>query len=168
MADKKDSQGICFIGNIKVRDFLKRKFKGTPGKIIDIHNKKILGQHQGVEFFTIAQREGIEVGGTGPYYVVNKSLKSGNLFVTNNIDDPLLISKQLILHSVRWLAASPKQPLKCGVRIRYRDKIIPCQVLIKHKLITVKLAAGQRAVTPGQVAAFYDQQGIIIGSGIIA
>ena len=168
VADKKDSQGICFIGNIKVRDFLQRKFKGTPGNIIDLHNKKILGQHQGVEFFTIGQREGIEVGGTGPYYVVSKNLRNGDLLVTNNINDDLLFTKKLTVQSVRWLLTEHNVQIKCGVRIRYRDKIIPCQVQIEQDNAQVKLDTKQRAVTPGQIAVFYNEQGIIIGSGIIA
>jgi len=162
-SDKKDSQGICFIGNIKVRDFLKRWLKPTVGKIVDINNKKILGDHIGLEYFTIGQREGIEVGGTGPYYVVDRDFKSGDLLVTNNQEDQLLYQQEFQLDQINWIAKDIRLPLECGFRIRYRDKIIP-GVLDKDNI--VKLVTKQRAVTSGQSAVFYlDDE--VLGSGII-
>lgn len=162
-SDKKDSQGICFIGNIKVRDFLKRWLKPTIGNIVDINNKKILGDHIGLEYFTIGQREGIEVGGTGPYYVVDRDFKTGDLLVTNNQEDQLLYKQEFQLDQINWIAKDIRLPLECGFRIRYRDKIIP-GVLDQNNI--VKLESQQRAVTPGQSAVFYDDDEVL-GSGII-
>ncbi|MFH1668109.1 MAG: tRNA 2-thiouridine(34) synthase MnmA [Candidatus Komeilibacteria bacterium] len=162
-SDKKDSQGICFIGDIKVRDFLKRWLKPTVGKIVDIHHKKILGQHIGLEYFTIGQREGIEVGGTGPYYVVERDFKTGELLVTNKQDDQLLYKQEFQLDQISWIARDVKLPFECGFRIRYRDKIIP-GVLDSNNI--VKLESKQRAVTAGQSAVFY-RDDEVLGSGII-
>jgi len=160
-ASKKDSQGICFIGNIKVRDFLKRYIKGTPGNIVDMDNK-IVGKHEGVEFFTIGQREGLDVGGTGPYYVVSRNLKTGELKVTKNPEDKALFQKEIKLEDINWINKPKKFPLNCGVRIRYRHAIVDCKV--EEDKITFK--EEQKAVTPGQSAAIYLQDKLI-GSGII-
>ncbi len=163
-ATKKDSQGICFIGNIKVRDFLKRYIKGIAGNIIDM-NGKIVGKHEGVEFFTIGQREGLDVGGTGPYYVVSRNMKTGDLTVTNNVDDEALYSKEIKVTDINWIN-KPKFPWIGGVRIRYRHAIVNCEVLEKNKEIYIIFKDKQKAVTPGQSAAFYDDDKLI-GSGII-
>jgi len=163
-ATKKDSQGICFIGNIKVRDFLKRYIKGTPGSIIDMEGR-LVGKHNGVEFFTIGQREGLDVGGTGPYYVVKRNIKTGDLQVTSNPDDPALYKQKLTLNNINWIN-KPKLPWSGGVRIRYRHPIVDCVVEARGNNLVVTFKDKQKAITPGQSAAFYDLDKLL-GSGII-
>jgi tRNA-uridine 2-sulfurtransferase len=164
-ASKKDSQGICFIGNIKIRDFLKRYIKGTAGNILDMNGKKV-GQHKGVEFFTVGQREGLDVGGTGPYYVVNRNIKTGDLQVTNNPDDPALYKEEITITNISWINKPKSFPWQGGVRIRYRHPIVNCKIDIKGNDIIMIFDEDQKAITPGQSAAFYDDDKLI-GSGII-
>lgn len=163
-ASKKDSQGICFIGNIKVRDFLQRYIKGTAGNILDMKGK-IIGQHQGVEFYTIGQREGLDIGGTGPFYVVKRNLKTGDLIVTDNPDDNALYTSEVKLNNVSWIN-KPQLPWKGSVRIRYRHPVVACDLIDNNNLL-IKFKDKQKAVTPGQSAAFYDNDKLI-GSGIIS
>jgi len=164
-ADKKDSQGICFIGNIKVRDFLKRYIKGTPGQIID-QQGNILGQHQGLEFFTIGQREGLDVGGTGPYYVMARDFKTKQLIVTNNPDDPGLYKSSCEVIDLSWILKPKNLPWQGGIRIRYRHPIMSGQLIKQGDKYIVEFIEPQKAITPGQSAAFY-QDDILLGSGII-
>ncbi|MCR4279896.1 MAG: tRNA 2-thiouridine(34) synthase MnmA, partial [Candidatus Komeilibacteria bacterium] len=123
-AKKKDSQGVCFIGQIKVSDYLKRKMKGTKGNIVDINSKAVLGKHVGLEFFTTGQRQGIEVGGTGPYYVVERKFSTGELFVTTDHDDPKLYRTEFLLTDVRWITHAPALPWSGSIRIRYQHALI--------------------------------------------
>lgn len=164
-ATKKDSQGICFIGNIKVRDFLQRYIKGTAGSILDM-NGKVIGKHQGVEFYTIGQREGLDIGGTGPYYVVKRNLKTGDLIVTDKPDDEALYTNEVKLNSVSWIN-EPKLPWQGDVRIRYRHPVVACEVIQDNENLLVKFKDKQKAVSPGQSAAFYANDKLI-GSGIIS
>lgn len=101
-AQKKESMGLCFVGKIRLKDFLEQKLKPKTGEIIDQFGKKI-GKHPGLHNFTIGQRQGIKVGGGGPYFVVKKDLKHNILYVTNNSSDPSLLTKEVQLHSVNWI-----------------------------------------------------------------
>src|SRR6185437_11231803 len=111
-AEKRESMGLCFVGRIRLKDFLEQKLKPKPGKIID-QDGKVVGQHQGLHTYTIGQRQGIKVGGGGPFYVVRKDLKKNILYVTNNPNDKALNVEELEIHSVNWIdgtASSDKRP----------------------------------------------------------
>lgn len=159
--DIPESQEICFI-QTTINDFLKKHLKLKPGRIVDPKGK-IIGKHQGLHFYTIGQRKGIELP-KGPFYVLDKDLKRNLLIVTQNEKD--LYKKELIAKNVNWIE-SPKLPLKVMAKIRYRHK--PASTVIsrqKNNRIKVVFAKPQRAITPGQSVVFYQGQEVL-GGGII-
>ena len=161
-ADKPDSQGICFIGEIDIKYFLKKNIPVKPGPVLTTSGKKI-GRHDGLAFYTIGQRQGLGIGGGIPYYVAAKNFKTNTLLVAEGPYDEKLFSSDVKISGVNWISGqAPKFPLKCGVRIRYRQKSQKC-IVEKGMII---FAEPQRAVTPGQSAVFY-KGGEILGGGTI-
>ncbi len=156
----RESQEICFIPE-KSEQFLKKNLKTKKGKIID-EKGRVLGEHQGLWFYTIGQRKGIGLGG-GPYYVIKKNSKSNVLIVSK--DETLLFQKIIELKKVNWLR-KVKLPLKVKAKIRYGQKEALAKVYSKNKKIILEFEKSQRAITPGQSAVFY-QQGELLGGGII-
>ncbi|HMN18994.1 MAG TPA: tRNA 2-thiouridine(34) synthase MnmA [Candidatus Moranbacteria bacterium] len=166
--DKDDSQGLCFTPEKYPTEFLKRNLQLTPGKIIDTAGK-VLGEHQGLELYTIGQRKGINIGGTGPYYVVDRDFGANALVVTNNESDPLILRKGMKVKMTNWVAFEPKLPLKALVKIRYRHPNVACLVERAEgdDVYEVRFSEPQRAVTIGQSAVFYGEDGEIYGGGSI-
>lgn len=164
-ADKKDSQGICFVGKVGIKDFLGNYVKTKPGNIID-ENGQIIGQHEGAIFYTIGQRHGLDVGGGLPYYVIGKDMKKNEVYVSTNLDDENLWSDELKLTDVHWIN-SPSKLSKLSVRTRYRAPLVECEIKQVGKALQVKLNQPIRAVTSGQSAVFYDKD-ICLGGGIIS
>ena len=162
----KESQEICFIKNT-LKDFLKRYLKENPGKIVDMHGK-ILGKHQGLWFYTIGQRKGMELAG-GPYYVVDKDLKKNQLVVSDKKKD--LMKKELIVKNINWLSSKePKLPLKVRAKIRY-GHLHPAAAAQIHRIgagkrYKVIFSSCQRAITPGQSIVFYRGQELLGGAVI--
>jgi tRNA-specific 2-thiouridylase len=166
-ADKKDSQGICFIGRIDLKSFLARKIPRHPGPIVTIDGR-VIGRHQGVAPFTIGQRHGLDVGGGTPYYVVEKDIKRNALVVVAGAENRSLYSKKLIAREEHWISGlAPKLPLRCRARIRYRQ---PLQSAVVRREkgggLEVAFAKPQRAITPGQFVAFY-KGAVCLGGGVI-
>ncbi len=160
-----ESQDICFLSGDH-NDFLRRKIKAIVGEIKTLDGK-IIGKHQGLPFYTLGQRRGIEIGGTGPYYVVKMDYKNNILYVSNNKDDPALYSKEFVVDNVNWINSDlEKLPLKCEVVIRYGHKPINCIVFKKGDKYLVKLNKSERAITPGQSAVFYHNKEVL-GGGVI-
>ncbi len=166
--ERKESQGVCFVGDESVVDFLKKKIKVEPGEIVDINTKKAVGEHSGLSFYTIGQRQGIGVGGIGPYYVVSLDFKRNKLWVTNKAGDPLLFGKGFIVRDLSWVAGKkPKLPFPCRVRIRYGHPSQKAELKASNKArIRVEFCKAQRAITPGQAAVFYNKKELL-GGGII-
>jgi len=161
--DIPESQEICFIGN-SINSFLKKYLKEKKGDIVDLENKKKIGEHNGLWFYTIGQRKGIK-SSYGPYYVVKKDFKKNLLFVSKNKKD--LFKKKFIVKEVNWISGKcPKMPLEAKVKIRSRHK--PRLALIKKtkKGCQIKFQKPQSAITPGQSAVFYNNNELI-GGGII-
>ena len=170
----KKSVEICFVQKT-INDFLKKYLKKKPGKIIDSRGK-ILGEHDGLWFYTIGQRRGIKLPG-GPYYVLNKNVKKDFLIVTKNEKD--LYKKELIVKNVNWISGKkPKLPLGVLAKIRYRHSPSLAMLIYNLKLKTyiIKFQKPQRAITPGQSVVFYlpvkklirlDKGEELIGGGII-
>ena len=159
-----ESQEICFV-QTTINDFLKRHLKLKPGMIIDSEGK-VLGQHQGLAFYTTGQRKGIKLAG-GPYYVLDKDFKKNLLIVTKNEKD--LYKRELIAKNVNWIGGiGPKLPLKIKARIRYRHPPAPATITntLNPKAYTLKFNKPQRAITPGQSVVFYQGQELV-GGGII-
>ena len=164
VADKKDSTGICFVGEVDMREFLKEHIPEAPGEIVTAEGK-VVGKHDGVAFYTIGQRHGLNVGGGTPYYVVEKKPETKQLIVSSNFH-PALFKKELIAGQVNWFR-SVSSPLRCQARIRYRQPVAFCRVTIQDDgRTTVVFDEPQRAVTPGQSIVFYDGEEML-GGGII-
>jgi tRNA-specific 2-thiouridylase len=155
-ADKKESMGICFVGKVGIKDFLKQYVDGQPGAIVDQAGKRI-GTHDGAVFYTIGQRHGLEVGGGLPYYVTGKNMDKNEVHVTTDLQDEKLWSRQLKLASAHWIKDEPKDAHKLSVRTRHRAKLIPVKLLNKssNSQWTAELEEDVRAITPGQSAVFY-------------
>ena len=160
-ADKKDSQGICFVGKVGIKEFLSQYVKTESGLIINQSGKE-LGEHEGAIFYTIGQRHGLNVGGGLPYYVSSKDMKSNTVYVTTDLNDKNLWSKNINLEDIHWINEKPDESKKYKVRLRYRGPLVDCQISDK-KLI---LDDEQKAIAAGQSAVLYDGDQVL-GGGII-
>jgi len=160
VAETPESQEICFVPDA-VNEFLKRYFKLKPGNIVDV-SEKVLGEHQGLIFYTIGQRKGIGLP-QGPYWVKDKDFEKNILVVTKNEKD--LSKKELFFREANWLSGkSPKFPLKALAKIRYRSKLVPVAIFKNNRVVFTK---PQRAITPGQSVVFYKGEELL-GGGIIS
>ncbi|MEM8844197.1 MAG: tRNA 2-thiouridine(34) synthase MnmA [Pseudomonadota bacterium] len=171
VADKKDSTGICFIGERKFRDFLMNYLEDIQGDILDTEGN-ILGKHQGVTFFTIGQRQGLGIGGLAnsndePWYVVDKNMKRNELIVAQGNEHPYLFNSSLMLENMHWIDKQVSSPTSVTAKIRYRQAPQPCKInLINDHNHQLDFDTPQRAVTPGQYAVLYDGE-VCLGGGII-
>ena len=168
VAQKKDSQEICFISSKSHNDFLKKYLQLKPGDIKDMSGN-ILGKHNGLPLYTLGQRKGIELGGDGPYYVAKLDYKKNILYVINNHDDLNIFEDTFILESSNWISGDePKMPFETEVVLRYHHDSVKCIVKTHDKNnYIVKLEKPERAITPGQSAVFYKGDEVL-GGGIIS
>lgn len=160
--EKRDSQEICFIAT-DLYGFLKARIKAGAGPIITVNGKKI-GEHRGLAYYTIGQRKGLSIGGTGPYYVVKKDFKKNTLIVANPLakgQGKDLLQKEMIVKNVNWISAKPDNG-KCQVKIRSLAKM--AEATIKGNKIVFNKP--QRAIASGQSAVFYSKDELL-GGGII-
>lgn len=171
-AKKKDSTGICFIGERKFRDFLARYLPAKPGPIMTVDGQEI-GQHDGLMYHTLGQRKGLRIGGTRegsdePWYVVDKDVENNILIVAQGHEHPRLMSAGLIAQQLDWVSREPlTQPVRCVVKTRYRQEDIPCTVTpLGDDKISVRFDNPVAAVTPGQSAVFYQDE-VCLGGGVI-
>lgn len=166
-AQKKDSQGICFVGKVGIKEFLQAFVKTEPGKIID-HYGKVIGEHDGALFYTIGQRHGLNVGGGLPYYVVGKDMSKNEVYVTADLQDEDLWSQNLRLTDLHWINGAPQTNKTYQIRTRYRASLITASNLVftDDGTLQLDLADEVRAVTPGQSAVIYDGQRVV-GGGIV-
>lgn len=167
-AAKPESQDICFLSGPH-NDFLKRYLTLKPGPIKLLDTGEIIGQHQGLPLYTIGQRHGIEIGGTGPYYVARLDYASGTLFVVKQWDESILYAPGLTCQENNWLSGkAPAYPYRCQAVIRYGHPAVLCTIKKGKKTgqLAVSFKKPQRAVTPGQSIVFY-QKKQVLGGGII-
>lgn len=163
VATKPDSQGLCFIGDIDFRSFIKQYITADPGPML-LSDGTPLGQHQGLPYYTIGQRQGIGIGGSGPYYVVEKRVQDNTLIIARGVDHPSLFSTWCRFSAAHWVSGQrPADIFHCSVKIRYRSPDIPCTVQGDR----IIFADPARAVTPGQYVVFYDNA-IVLGGGVIS
>ncbi len=170
-ADKKDSTGICFIGERKFKAFLQEYLLAQPGDIFT-EDGVLVGQHDGLMYYTIGQRKGIQVGGVKshaeqPWYVLRKNIKDNELVIGQGHDNPALFQVQLICESIHWISENtPDFPLECTAKVRYRQQDTACVISQQSEKIVVSFKQPQRAITPGQSVVFY-QGSHCLGGGII-
>ena len=171
-AKKKDSTGICFIGERKFKDFLARYLPAQPGNIRTVEGD-IIGRHDGLMYHTLGQRKGLGIGGVKgageeAWYVVEKDLVNNELIVAQGHDHSALLSTGLIAQQLHWVDRQPiRESLRCTVKTRYRQTDVPCTIEpIDDESIKVIFDEPQIAVTPGQSAVFYLDE-VCLGGGII-
>ncbi len=165
---KKDSTGICFIGERPFREFLNRYLPKAPGRMVDEKGRTV-GEHIGLAFYTIGQRKGIGLGGPGgPWYVAEKRLKENELVVVRGHEHPLLLKRTLQAGEPSWIAGTPPSaPSSHSAKTRYRQADAPCTLTrAVESEIKVEFPAPQWAVTPGQSVVLYDGE-VCLGGGII-
>ncbi len=163
---KKDSQGICFIGKINVAEFLKEHVKARVGEIVN-PSGETLGQHSGLPFYTIGQREGMGLGGDGPYYVVAKDFDANKLIVSNDKKDSILWRSEFTVGELSWTNKEPNFPLKTGVAIRYHHPDFAGLIeMAESGKLRITFDTPQRAITPGQSAVIYKGDELL-GGGVI-
>jgi tRNA-specific 2-thiouridylase len=165
-AAKKDSQGICFVGQIGIREFLSQYVQQQAGPIIDKKSGKILGQHDGAIFYTIGQRHGLDLGGGLPYYVVGKDMDTNEVYVTTDLNDDTLWKPALSLIHTHWINGEPTSG-SVTIRVRHRAALVPATISISGDSATLALGASERTVAAGQSVVIYDGD-VCLGGGIIA
>ena len=166
IAHKKDSTGICFIGEREFRQFLSNYLPMKPGNIYNIVNHKKVGEHKGVLYYTIGQRKGLDIGGIGPFYVIGKNVEKNELYVTDEDHQEWLYSDSCLITNVNWLMDEVTD-LDCTAKFRYRQ---PDQNVHIHQnedgTLTVTYPETIRSVTPGQEAVFYYNDCVLCGGRI--
>lgn len=175
VAEKKDSYGICYIGEKNMKEFLGQFIKKNPGKIVD-QQGQVLGEHEGLFTYTLGQRQGIGVGGRGPFYVVKKQTDDNTLIVTDDQNDPALYKKEVMVDKLNWTAGWPPQtPFKCWARFRHLQDLFKVHTEnINNNQIRVIFDKPARAVAAGQALVFYERMGWwrkewkVMGGGIIS
>ena len=170
-ATRKESMGICFVGNVGIKDFLSQYIEEKSGKIIDQsagQRRRVVGEHEGAAFYTIGQRHGLSVGGGLPYYVTGKNMKKNEVYVTTDLQDEKLWRREIKLASNHWISGQPKKDQNLMVRTRHRSKLIPVKKLdlLSNLTAAVELEEEVRALTPGQSAVFYSGDRVL-GGGIV-
>ena len=169
--DKKDSTGVCFIGERNFREFLKNYIPAQKGNIIDIDTGKKVGEHRGVYYYTIGQHKGLGIGGisgetaTG-WFIVKKDAKKNILYVTRGDTQKYLMSNKCIVRKLNFIDKNEKFPQKVGVKFRYRQPDHPA-IINKVGDEIICEYEDYKAVTTGQEAVFYNSEGLMIGSGTI-
>ncbi|WP_158701052.1 tRNA 2-thiouridine(34) synthase MnmA [Phytohalomonas tamaricis] len=171
-AKKKDSTGICFIGERRFSDFLKQYLPAQPGKI-ETPEGDVIGEHMGLMYYTLGQRQGLGIGGINgypeePWYVAGKDLERNVLIAVQGKHHPLLYTDTLTTEVVDWVAGeAPAREFRAAAKVRYRQNEQPCQVRINADGgVSVTFDTPQRAVTPGQSLVLYDKD-ICLGGGVI-
>lgn len=171
-AAKKDSTGICFIGERPFREFLKHYLPTEPGAICTLDGKTV-GTHQGLMYYTIGQRQGLGIGGTAdgneqPWFVADKDMTQNILYVVQGHDHPALFHAGLVADSLSWISgSSPRPHWVYAAKIRYRQTDAPCAILrIEQDSCQIGFAARQWGITPGQSVVVYESK-VCLGGGII-
>lgn len=173
VAKKKDSTGVCFIGERHFKEFLHNYLPMKKGDILDINLQKVIGQHDGVFYYTIGQRKGLGIGGlkdyeiTSSWYVCKKDVSKNILYVANDQNDEHLLADCVIVSDVNFNSVTPKEGQLLQAKFRYRQKDIPVTIYhLDQDHVRLELRKPDKAITPGQAAVFYDGD-ICLGGGII-
>lgn len=171
VADKKDSQGLCFMGNIDVKDFLKHYIKEKPGKVLNGEGE-IVGEHEGVTFYTIGERHGFKINkktpDDAPYYIIGKNLAKNILTVSNKKSSGEIVKRGIAVKDINWnQGIGPDLKKKLEARIRYRQDLQKCRIeKLDKENYKVIFETGQTAPSSGQSVVFYDKN-ICLGGGVM-
>ncbi len=166
-AEKKDSTGICFIGERNFKDFLSQYIQGQKGNFVDTSGK-VLGQHDGTCFYTLGQRKGMGIGGPGAaWFVVAKNFEKNEVVLAQGDDHPALYADGLMASEINWLVDNLPEKFECKAKVRYRQVEQACTVERCGQTLRVTFHQPQRAMTPRQSVVFYDGD-VCLGGGIIA
>ena len=160
-AAKKDSQGICFVGKVGIREFLSQYVTTQPGPIIEQVSGRQLGMHDGAIFYTLGQRHGLQLGGGLPYYVVGKDMARNEVYVSTDLNNQAMWRDKLELGALHWINGQPGDGTY-QVRIRHRAPLVPAELVGT----TLHVREPQRAAAPGQSVVLYHGQQCL-GGGII-
>lgn len=164
-AGKKDSQGICFVGKVGIREFLSQYVEQVPGKIIDKRSGKILGHHDGAIFYTLGQRHGLDLGGGLPYYVVGKDMDTNEVYVTTDLNDESLWKAEVDLGAAHWINETPAGG-EYKIRVRHRAPLVVADLKIDGERAVIRLHDQQRAIAAGQSIVIYKDD-VCLGGGIV-
>lgn len=171
-ARKKDSTGVCFIGERDFKEFLSHYLPAQPGLMIDVRTGESKGRHDGLMYYTLGQRQGLGIGGSGtgePWFVAGKNLERNELLVVQGDKHPMLYSESLTATGVNWISpVRPEGPIACTAKFRYRqpDQRVTVKLGEDGETAEVIFDGPQKAVTPGQAVVFYDGD-ICLGGGTI-
>jgi len=164
--NKPDSQGICFVGKVKFKDFMKKFIPSKPGPIMTTAGK-FLGKHDGLAYYTIGQRHGLHIGGGIPFFITKKDICTNTLYVSSGEKNQELFGRDLQATNISWMTAPPKKfPYRCQARIRYRQPLQHCEVHRHRKDWKIIFTKLQRAITPGQYIVFYKGDELLGGGAI--
>ena len=162
-AGKRDSQGICFVGSIGIKEFLSQYVTAEPGDIVDRDTKVRIGEHEGAIYYTLGQRHGLNLGGGLPYYVVGKDMDKNIVYVSRNLEDESMWRKKVQLRDIHWIDEVPADGEQVEVRLRHRGKLLPA-IIEGDRLM---LNEAERAIAAGQSAVLYRDE-VVLGGGIVA
>jgi len=163
-ADKKDSQGICFIGKVTLKEFLGEYLPKSEGQVLSTSGE-VVGSHDGSYFYTIGQRHGLGIAAEEPYYVANKDIKTNTVTLATRKDEKLY-QEEVTITGMN-LIGKEDIPSEVDVRIRYRQPLEKAKVKMKNEKVYIEFDVPQKFVAPGQSAVFYDGEGKMLGGGII-
>ena len=161
-ARKRDSQGICFVGNVGIREFLSQFVETKLGAIVERETDKTIGQHDGAIFYTFGQRHGLSVGGGLPYYVVGKDMTKNEVYVSTNLNSENFWRHEIYLTDIHWINEAPSSNQTYQIRVRHRAPLVDAAI----DGDVVRLSNPERAVAPGQSIVIYDDE-IVMGGGIV-
>ena len=171
VSDKKDSTGVCFIGERNFKKFLSEYLPAQPGDMV-APDGEVVGRHDGLMYYTLGQRRGLGIGGRGDgrsWFVIGKDLQNNRLLVAQGEDHPMLYSTRCRAEDVTWIGEAPVregETLRCTAKFRYRQPDQPAEVTLQDGQLMIRALTPQRAVTPGQSAVLYDNDACL-GGGIV-
>lgn len=167
-AGKKESMGICFVGQIGIREFLEQYVELKPGDIVHQDTGEVLGRHDSALIYTIGQRHGLNLGGGLPYYVTGKDVEKNIVYVSQNLDNAAIWRDNFWLADVNWINNPPETGEELQVRLRHRGQLMDISSLKHHDgNVEIGLEKSERAITAGQSAVIYSGDRVV-GGGIIA
>lgn len=163
-AAKRDSQGICFVGSVGIREFLSQFIQTKSGPIIERESNKIIGQHDGAIFYTFGQRHGLNIGGGLPYYIVGKDMDKNEVYVSTNLNDSHFWASKIELTNIHWINRTPEIGQTYQIRVRHRAPLVDAELINNN---TIKVSQPERAIAAGQSVVFY-KDNVVLGGGIVS